>query len=967
MSRTTWSDRPKAVSRGSHVSDSVLFWLSLTTFLAFALRTLRIDFQPLWWDEGWSLYFATADIPSMISRTAIDIHPPFYYLLLNGWVLICGSTAASVRLLSALIGTLSVPLVFLLGRRLFGVRVGVIAGLTLAVAPFHIYYSQETRMYALVTLLVVASMYLFVSLLERRSSAFPALVHWLLYVVVTSLAMYTQYYAAFIPISQSIFLLIRIRRYKPLLLKWLGAQIALLFSYLPWLLYAGRKLVEYVATKLVKESDMPLGLAAYVKQHLLAFSVGHVSDARAYLGWLAVIFIALAALGIVVYIRYRPQAEGVCGHPRHAIALTVIYLAVPVFLGYVINLRYPFMSPGIERLFLLSAPAFFILAAVGLTWLWERWGLVWLACVLLLAVNSMPLFDFYTVERYAMEDYRPLIEKVQALARPDDVIVAVHPWQIGYFHAYYVGQLPSLYLTPKETGDVTREEWAEEPARMAQELDRLLVEHRFLWLPTHQSLGRILENDMEGYLSQRYYPLLNQWFAESTKLSSYTAGVETSLIEKETNFGDKVTLAGYGFSSKPMEAGWSALPVELRWRVSGQLEGRYQVALRLVDEQGQAWAAQDSEPVGGLRPFHEQPVGSQMADRHGLPIPAGTPPGSYELRLGLYRLQDGQWLDILDHNASPRGVEAALGPVDVVVPGSPPPTLALSIQYPRQADFVPGLRLLGYSLASESPRPGDTLEISLFWQALADLQDDYHVSLQLQDEGGRSLVSTEGPLGNGNYPTSAWRQGQLVRDPRSLAIPGRLAGGDYRLRLALYRPGDRRPLSLRRWGLNCGDSYVLGTISLHGRSHEMEPPASIGHAMALRLGESVQFLGYDVDRQIVSPGDSLHLTLYWRALAEVDTSYTVFTHLTDDQGQIWGQRDSIPGQGTLPTSSWLPGEYITDEYEIAVRVDAPPGQYAIEIGMYELATMIRLPVFDAQGTGVGDRILLEDTPISVGP
>jgi hypothetical protein len=63
MSRITWSDRRKAVSRGSYVSDSVHFWLSLITFLAFALRTLRIDFQPLWWDEGWSLYFATADIP----------------------------------------------------------------------------------------------------------------------------------------------------------------------------------------------------------------------------------------------------------------------------------------------------------------------------------------------------------------------------------------------------------------------------------------------------------------------------------------------------------------------------------------------------------------------------------------------------------------------------------------------------------------------------------------------------------------------------------------------------------------------------------------------------------------------------------------------------------------------------------------------------------------------------------------
>jgi hypothetical protein len=962
-----WLGLHKALYRQGRISGGVILWLSALALLAFILRMLRLDFQPLWWDEGWSLYFATADIPSMIARTAIDIHPPFYYLLLHVWILVVGSSAISVRLFSVLVGTLSIPPIFLLGRRLFDVRVGIMAALTMAVAPFHIYYSQEARMYALVAFLTLCSMYLFVSLLERAEAGSCLRIHWLLYVVGTSLAMYTQYYAIFIPLSQTIFILIRFGRYRPLLTKWLGAQFALLLSYLPWLLYAGRKLVEYVGEKMVKEGDVPIGLYDYFQQHLRVFAVGHLSEGRTFQAWLALIFIALIILGVIGQLRYRPPAEVATGHPAYAIGFILIYLLFPLSLGYLVNLRYPFTSPGIQRLFLFSAPAFYLLVALGLIRLRERFHLLWPALLLLIGVTALPLFDFYAVERYAGEDYRPLIASVQALAHPDDVIVAIHPWQLGYFHAYYTGPLPSLYLTPKEATDVTSEEWAVDPAFMAQELDSLLADHRFLWFPAHQALGRILESDMEGYLSQNYYPIINQWFSESTRLSCYVALEGLDLTEEQIDFGDKISLLNYGLASGPVEAAWGALGIDLHWKIFGQLDGRHQIALRLTDEEGRVWAAQDREPVGGLRSFHEQPQRSELIDRHGLLIPAGTPPGSYGLRLGLYRLEDGQWLDILDRDGAPQGVEAHLGTVEVLASASPPPLEALFIQNPGQADFAHGLRFLGYSLGGESFQAGDTLEMTLFWQALVDLYEDYHLSLQLQDDGGQVWASVEGPPTRATYRSSLWKQGQLVRGFQSLLIPASLPHGDYRLILSMYRPADGQRLVLRRWGFNWGDSHLLGTIKVQGRPHRDQPPASIGHPLSLRLGEGVQLLGYDLDRQEVSAGDSVHLTLYWRALSEMDTSYTVFTHLIDGQNHIWGQKDGIPGDGSLPTSSWLEGEYIIDGYEIPVRVDAPPDAYLLEIGMYDLTTMIRLPVFDAQGTGIGDRALLEATPIYIAP
>ncbi len=90
----------------------------LLALIAFALRVWGLDFQPLWGDEGWSVYFATMPLPKMLGLTALDIHPPLYYALLHGWFALVGVGAESARLLSAAIGTLMVPAMYALGTLL---------------------------------------------------------------------------------------------------------------------------------------------------------------------------------------------------------------------------------------------------------------------------------------------------------------------------------------------------------------------------------------------------------------------------------------------------------------------------------------------------------------------------------------------------------------------------------------------------------------------------------------------------------------------------------------------------------------------------------------------------------------------------------------------------------------------------------------------------------------------------------
>jgi len=936
-------------------------WLTLITFLAFALRIARLDFQPLWWDEGWTVYFATSDIPSMVARTAIDIHPPFYYLLLHLWILFLGSSPFAIRFFSLLVGVLSLPLIFLVARHLFNPSIGLLAALVWAVAPFPIYYSQEARMYALVTFLGLLSTFFALQIWKGLKGEI-SIGLWAAYILTTTAAAYTQYYAAFIPLAQILFLLILARHNLSLILKWLAAQAIWLLFCAPWILFAGSKLIDYVATKLVKEADLPLGFATYMGSHLATFGLGHLPEPT-YLAWLGIIPLLFAALGVGSALlpasKVSPeQKEGALGE---SVLFLLLYLFVPLLSGFLINLRFPFRAAGIERLLLLVTPAFYILVALGLSSLKGKRTLLYLAGLILIALCGLSLFDFYTIARYAEDDYRPLIARLEALAQPEDVIVAVHPWQVGYLRSYYRASLPSLYLTPKEETDVTQERWMERPDLMDQGLDRLLSQHPRLWFPTHQVLGRILESEVEEHLSREYHPFLAEWYSQSTKLTAYASQAPLTTSDRPLEFGGLMLLQTYGISAQVVEAAWGVIRVDLLWQRIGHFQEKYRVALRLRDKSGYVWASHDSEPLAGLRPFSQLPLGATLWDSPGLLVPAGTPPGVYQLRLSLYSDPESPPLEVTSLE-EPLGVEAMLGEVKVVLPTRQPPIQALPVQHPGQADFKGGMRLLGYSLGEGPYLSGEEIEVTLFWQALTKMEE-YEVSLRLEDESGKTWAQEEKAPIHGTYPTSQWPVDSLTRDPHRLLPPANLPPGHYHLLLGLYRLEDGKPLAIGRWPFWRAQELALTTIEVEGRPHSTEPPKAIQHPFWARLGDSVLFLGYDLASQESSPGGSLHLTLYWQALAQMETSYTVFTHLVDEEDRIWGQKDGVPGDWTLPTTSWIEGEYIEDEYEIPIKEEAPLGDYLIEIGMYDASTSVRLPIYDQEGNHIGDRLLLRETPI----
>jgi 4-amino-4-deoxy-L-arabinose transferase-like glycosyltransferase len=156
--------------------DELAPWLVIIFFTLFGgwLRVLLIANKGMWLDETFSVWIASHSVADMLQWIVrIDQHPPLYYLLLHYWIAHYGDTPYYVRLLSALFGTVTIPIIYLIGKRMSGAMMGLAAAVFLTFSPFHIYFAQETRMYTLLTFNAAVAIYALVRLLTDSRSVRP--------------------------------------------------------------------------------------------------------------------------------------------------------------------------------------------------------------------------------------------------------------------------------------------------------------------------------------------------------------------------------------------------------------------------------------------------------------------------------------------------------------------------------------------------------------------------------------------------------------------------------------------------------------------------------------------------------------------------------------------------------------------------------------------------------------------------
>ncbi|NJN94694.1 MAG: hypothetical protein HC875_11670 [Anaerolineales bacterium] len=787
-----------------------------------------------------------------------------------------------------------------------------------------VYYAQEVRMYGLVTLLGVLSTYFFIrsqSEIIRPGSRRPALSlsngsaacgRWsVAYIAAATAALYTMYYAAFIVLFHFLYAVIKNFKgstsSKTSSFAWqsLSRFIWIGLLYLPWLIYAGLRTVNYVLNKRQVEAYQPLDLLQFLGDHFVAFSIGHLSPDLLPYVWAVLPFILLASAGFMVtlYARQKPALY------------LYLYLFVPLLAGYGINLIFPFNPPYFERTWLVAAPAFWLFIAAGLVWLWDSQPvLAGALAIVMLLVTAISLLSFYSLPRYPHEDYRPLLRDVAARATADDTLLASYQWQLGFYYAYLPPPQPRFFAVPG-----WGEGWASEAGRAQrrQDLAHILETSPRLWFPAHQALGHFWEDEAEADMAALGYPALLQWYSPQTKLTLAGSTRSALVSAPAANFAGRLSLIEAEVGNAKYEAGRGIIPLALTWRKEKSLGSEHRISLRLADAQGRTWSIRDSQPVAGQSFFTDLPLGETLTDRHGLLVAAGTPPGPYRLLLSLRRLSDDHPLDLWDAQGQAMGAELLLSEVEVIDPNPPVKVSALPVETFTEAVFGQEVRLVGYSLGHGPFKAGQSLPLNLFWESLADAPGPLTTVIQLQDSAGQVVFSYERePL----RPTAQWQRGTLLRDPYDLPLPPTLPPGDYRLTAALTTPAQTR------LAVGQDNQLILTTITTIDRPHVFEAPA---HQIELDVSfsEQAQLVGLDLPQSTATAGGSLPLTLYWQALAPLDRNWTVFVHLLDDNEQIISQQDQIPGAGQFPTTSWLTGEYLLDSYNLPIPADIPPGTY----------------------------------------
>jgi hypothetical protein len=114
------------------------------------------------------------------------------------------------------------------------------------------------------------------------------------------------------------------------------------------------------------------------------------------------------------------------------------------------------------------------------------------------------------------------------------------------------------------------------------------------------------------------------------------------------------------------------------------------------------------------------------------------------------------------------------------------------------------------------------------------------------------------------------------------------------------------------------------------------------------FGDQVTLLSYDLPSSTPHPGDVLHLNLYWKARTQLSTDYSAFVHLVDEGMNIYAQKDAL-NPGGYPAHLWPPDEYNRDSHDLEIPFGTPPGDYLLGVGLYDPATMMRLPILEETG------------------
>jgi uncharacterized membrane protein len=393
--------------------ESQRMWLWLIVAAGAGLRLYRLDFQSLWLDEGLQFYVATENSIGELFRQTNSFHPPLSFVI-NHLFLLVGESDFFLRLPSALFGIASLPLLYVLGRDLMSKNVAVFAVLVLALSPFHIWYSQEGRMYSQLLFLSLLSSWLLIQAVRRGQARW-----WVYFTVAGAAGMYTHIFMGLALAAHFLWVVLYHRRQ---MVPIVASGIAIFILFLPWVLllpwvsHFARSVGEaglIVETAAGGRARFTWAVAAYAFYvYAAGFSLGpsvaelHEDKSIEFIltflpsiALVAAVIPPLLGLGIfAIYKRFGARAAAFCLLGLFVpLAGTALYSLTPRA-GF--NVRYTVMA----------YPFFCLLAGAALAYLARANKMVaGAALVAVTAISAASLYNHFANPRYAKEDIRSAV------------------------------------------------------------------------------------------------------------------------------------------------------------------------------------------------------------------------------------------------------------------------------------------------------------------------------------------------------------------------------------------------------------------------------------------------------------------------------------------------------------------------------------------------------------------------------
>lgn len=415
------------------LSDHYLLLLLAITILGAYLRIHNLGVQSLWLDEACSYYYIQDTIAGSWTTTVNSTLAPLHTVILH-FMTFFSSSEFSLRLPSAIFGTLTIPAIYAMGNRLFGKEEGILSAFLLSISMMHLWYSQEARMYAQTVLFSLLCLYFFYCATKANSKKM-----WAYFVVFSSLAFYSHYYTIFVIIPEAVYYVLTkivmpsVKQRKIFADDWQNVRmfcismvvffITIIPLFIPFVQQAISRTSVGVPTWGIGQS------LNFIPTMLIQFSTQEPKSSN--------IFLLVFIIGLIASVlRQNDQ-----------FAFLVIFLAIPFIASYILAAKLPF-SP---RYLLFLLPVYLILVSRGITaianllypsnkspsknTIKKRHTTIIIIALLFLIISLPHITSYYTTTQ--KNDWRTTAPYLESLTRPGDIVSPLPGYMATPLKYYY--------------------------------------------------------------------------------------------------------------------------------------------------------------------------------------------------------------------------------------------------------------------------------------------------------------------------------------------------------------------------------------------------------------------------------------------------------------------------------------------------------------------------------------------------